>query len=72
MKEKIKSIMSEVFECEISDKASQSTIEKWDSLRHLNLMIELEMAFDAEFEPEEISEMKNIEAIEKIIRAKKQ
>ena len=60
MKEQIVAIMSEVFELPIADfpaEISQKTIENWDSLRHLNLIVELEDSFDKSFEPEEISEM---------------
>ena len=60
MKDRIIEIMSEVFELPVSDFPSdikQENIENWDSLRHLNLIVELEDAFDKSFEPEEISEI---------------
>lgn len=72
MKEKIIEIMSEVFEVPVSQfpaEIKQENIDNWDSLRHLNLIVELEDVFDKSFEPEEISEMismdKIIEMIEK-------
>jgi acyl carrier protein len=72
MKEKIIEIMSEVFEIPVSEfpaEIKQENIDNWDSLRHLNLIVELEDVFDKSFEPEEISEMismdKIIEMIEK-------
>ena len=66
MKEKIIAIMAEVFEIPISDfptEITQETIENWDSLTHLNLIVELEEAFNKSFEPEEISKMTSIEKI---------
>ena len=66
MKERIVAIMSEVFELPIADfpaEISQKTIENWDSLRHLNLIVELEDSFDKSFEPEEISEMITLDKI---------
>ncbi|WP_164123634.1 acyl carrier protein [Sphingobacterium sp. xlx-130] len=66
MKEKIVEIMSEVFELPIDEfpiDITQENIENWDSLRHLNLIVELEDAFDKSFEPEEISEMVSIDSI---------
>ncbi|MGP1500898.1 acyl carrier protein [Bergeyella cardium] len=66
MKEQIVAIMSEVFELPIADfpaEISQKTIENWDSLRHLNLIVELEDSFDKSFEPEEISEMITLDKI---------
>ena len=66
MKEQIVAIMSEVFELPIADfpaEISQKTIENWDSLRHLNLIVELEDSFDKSYEPEEISEMITLDKI---------
>lgn len=70
MKEKIVNIMAEVFEIPVNDfpaEITQDTIENWDSLRHLNLIVELEDTFDKSFEPEEISEMTSIEKIIEMI-----
>lgn len=71
MDDKILSIMKEVFEMDTIDtNCSQSNCDKWDSLRHLNLIVELESAFDVEFEPEEIAEMKSFAGIKEILSAK--
>ena len=73
MKEQILIIMSEVFELDILDfpnEVNQEQIDNWDSLRHLNLIVELEEAFDVSFEPEEISEMISVEKIEQVIMEK--
>jgi acyl carrier protein len=68
MKEKIKDVFKRVFESdEISDTISQQNCDKWDSLRHLNLVVELEETFGVSFEPEEIVTMKSLNAIEKKI-----
>jgi acyl carrier protein len=66
MKERIINIMSEVFEMPISEfplDIKQENIENWDSLRHLNLIVELEDNFDKSFEPEEIAEMISLDKI---------
>jgi acyl carrier protein len=71
MKDKIKMIMARVFEMKIEDfpaEINQSTVDNWDSLRHLNLIIELEEAFDKSFEPEEIGEMTSMEKIMEMIK----
>ncbi len=71
MKEDIKSIMSDVFMTdELPDDIEQSRFDKWDSVQHLNLIVELEQKFSVDFEPEEIAEMTNLEKIESAIRAK--
>lgn len=66
MEERIRQIMAEVFEVKVSDLPEsfiQSDIENWDSLHHLNLIVELESAFDVSFEPEEINEMVSFEKV---------
>ncbi|OXB00996.1 acyl carrier protein [Flavobacterium plurextorum] len=66
MKEKIIEIMSEVFELPINDfpvDIKQENVDNWDSLRHLNLIVELEDAFDKSFEPEDIGEMVSLDKI---------
>jgi acyl carrier protein len=68
MKERIKRVASQVLKTEVNDNTSQDTCASWDSLHHLNLIVELETAFDISFEPEEIAKMKSIDAIEKIIK----
>lgn len=71
MDEKIIEIMKEVFQTpDITTESNQSNCEKWDSLHHLNLIVELEDAFDIEFEPEEIAEMKSFEAVKNTILEK--
>ena len=68
--EKLLKIVEEVFEMPITKEFSTFNCEKWDSLRHLNLVIALEAAFDVSFEPEEIIQMKSIADMEKILREK--
>jgi acyl carrier protein len=70
MKERILKIISQVLKTEVDENASQNSIPQWDSLRHLNLVIELEVEFDVSFEPEEIAEMKSVSKIEELIESK--
>ena len=72
MEEKILEILRQVLGIEDLDATcSQTTCEAWDSLHHLNLVVELEDAFDVTFEPEEIVVMKSVEDIKKLLAAKK-
>lgn len=60
MNDKVRSIMANVFRTDIAnitEDLNQKDVNFWDSLRHLNLVIELEEKFNVSFEPEEISEM---------------
>ena len=68
MTDKIIKIISDVLSVQVDANTSQATCEKWDSLRHLSIIVALEEAFDISFEPEDIAEMKSIQEIEKYIR----
>jgi acyl carrier protein len=60
MNDKVKLIMANVFRTDIeniTDDLKQKDVTFWDSLRHLNLIVELEEKFEISFEPEEIAEM---------------
>jgi acyl carrier protein len=70
MKERIKKVASQALKTDVEDNTSQDNCASWDSLHHLNLIIELEAEFDLSFEPEEIAQMKSIDAIEQMIKMK--
>jgi acyl carrier protein len=70
MKEKIKEIATEVFEVQVHDDTNLNNCENWDSLRHLNFIIELETEFDVSFEPEEIASMTSLSIVESMIQEK--
>jgi acyl carrier protein len=66
MDEKVKKIMAGIFEIPmetISDDASPDTLEQWDSLHHLYLVLALEENFGISFSEEEIVEMLNLKLI---------
>ena len=69
MKDKVIKIMKDVLETEdISLNTSQDNCENWNSLRHLNLVSELEDEFGVEFETEEIAEMHSVNSIIEIVK----
>lgn len=71
MEEKILDILKETFELETVDQTcSQATCPAWDSMGQLNLVAELEEAFDISLEPEEIGEMKSFEDVVRIVGEK--
>lgn len=72
MKQKIKEIAAQVFETQVNDDTNQDNCENWDSLRHLNFIIELETQFDVSFEPEEIAAMTSLSIVESMIQQKRQ
>ena len=71
MEDKILKIMKSVFQTDDIDKtSSQQNSEKWDSMNHLNLVVELEMEFGVSFEPEEIAKMRSFEEVVQIVKSK--
>mgnify|MGYP005690285923 CR=1 FL=1 len=74
IKQNIKEVMSLVLEIpneNIDDGSSPDTIESWDSLRHMNLIVALEEKFKIQFTDEEIVEMMSFSIIESIINGKR-
>ena len=60
---RVKSVMAGVFGipiAEINDDASTDSIEKWDSLGHLNLMISLESEFGVSFSDEDFMSLTSL------------
>jgi acyl carrier protein len=53
---------------EVLASSSPDTIENWDSLNHLNLVLGLEGAFGLQFSPEEIAKMQSVEAIVSLVQ----
>lgn len=73
MKEKIIEAITRTFEINESDlpsKIDSDHIEAWDSLNHLNLIVELEDVFDTSYEPEEITKMTSLAKISEITEKK--
>lgn len=71
MEDCILEIMKDVFGVEDIDKSvSQKNCDKWDSLAHLNLIVELETEFGVSFEPEEIGEMTSFDKVCEFLKTK--
>ena len=51
----------------ITAESSPETIENWDSMQHLNLVLAIEEKFGVQLEPEDIEQMKNIGAIAALV-----
>ena len=51
-------------------RASAETIESWDSLQHLNLVLALEQEFGVQFEPEEMERMTSVGRVVELLEAK--
>jgi acyl carrier protein len=56
----------------ITATSSPETLENWDSVQHLNLVLALEEKFGMQLSPEEIEQMKSIGDTAKLIESKLQ
>ena len=71
--DRIKNVMSAVFGIsneEINDESSPDTIESWDSLKHMNLVVSLEEEFNVEFTDDNIIELINMKLIMAVLLEK--
>ena len=70
---KLKSVLQEVLEendITITREMTAQDIEKWDSLRHIQLISEVEKAFSIKFKLREVLSMKNVGDLIDLIHAK--
>ena len=51
----------------ITPESSTKTVEAWDSMGHLMLILELEQEFDKQFPPEQVEKMTDVAAILKVV-----
>jgi acyl carrier protein len=56
----------------INAASSPQTLENWDSIQHLNLVLALEEKFGLQLSPEEIEQMKTIGETAKLVESKLQ
>jgi acyl carrier protein len=71
IRDKVKRIMAATFRiptARIPDDASPQTVEGWDSLAHIELMLALEMEFGVPLPTEAIIDLVTLEAIEGFMR----
>jgi len=68
--EQVRGVASDIFGVPaetISAESSPETIENWDSMQHLNLVLAIEEKFGVQLEPEDIEQMKNIGAVAALV-----
>lgn len=73
MNETIQRIAADVFEVpgdRIEASSSPDTIETWDSLHHLTLVLALEQEFGVQFTPEEIEQLLSVELVAALVEEK--
>ncbi len=77
MEEKIYEILNEIFRDVFDDEdivvdaeTNSDTIEDWDSLEHINLVVAIEKAFGLKFSMDEVTGMKNVGEMVEIIKSR--
>jgi acyl carrier protein len=71
MEERLKKVMSDVFLIDIAsinDYSSPGTINKWDSIGHINLTAALEEEFDISISEEQMLQMLNYKLTREIVK----
>ena len=74
MEQEIRNIMASVFKRDLSqidEDASPDTIDTWDSLGHMKLIVALEEEFGVSFTDDEIPEMLNYQLVLATLKSKK-
>ena len=69
--DKLKNVLADVFKINmqtIDDMTSVDTVEKWDSLSHLNLVLALEEEFNISFTEEQTVEILNYPLIKLVLQ----
>lgn len=70
---KVQRIIADLFNLmpdAVSPSSSPDTIEAWDSLQQLNIIVALEQEFGLQFDPEDVEQMKTVELIVIIVNEK--
>ena len=71
MEQQVLDVLRRVFkDASIDETCSQKNCKKWDSMNHLNLIVELEMEFGISLEPEEIGQMVDYASVVEIVKQK--
>lgn len=71
--DRVRGIAADVLQLDpasVTPDSSPQSVESWDSVQHLNLVLAIEEQFGIQFEPEEMDGMKNIGAITNLVSRK--
>ena len=71
MQERIKVVMAQIFNVDIdsiTEASSPENIERWDSLKHIQLVLAIEDEFDITFSDDDIPNLLSTRVIEDTVR----
>ena len=64
-------IASDVLQADITPESSPETVDSWDSVQNLNLVLALEEEYGFQFAPEEMDQAKTVASLARIVSAKR-
>lgn len=67
---KLKKVLADIFKIEVAavnEETSVDTVDRWDSLNHLNLILALESEFNVSFSEEQSVEIMNYPLIKMVL-----
>jgi len=70
---RVQCILADIFEIpveQVKPGSSPDTIESWDSLKHVNLVLAIEKEFGVHLSPEEIEQLLSVESIAELLDGK--
>jgi acyl carrier protein len=71
--ERVLAVAADVFQvprAELRPDSSPDTVETWDSLHHLNLVVALEQEFGVQFTPEDVEQLLSLELTAALLEEK--
>ena len=64
-------IATDVLQAGVTPESSPETVESWDSVHHLNLVLALEEEYGFEFSPEEMDQAKSVGSLALLVSARR-
>jgi acyl carrier protein len=68
---RVREIASDVLQAEVTSESSPQTIENWDSVQHLNLVLAIEEEYGFQFLPEEMDQATTVGSLALLVSAKR-
>jgi acyl carrier protein len=64
-------IASDIFEADVTADSSPETVENWDSVQNLNLVLALEEEYGVQFAPEDLDQVKTLGSFARIVNVRR-
>jgi len=68
---RVREIASDVLQADVTPESSPETIESWDSVKNLNLVLAIEEEYGFVFLPEEMEQATTVGSLARLVTAKR-